>query len=166
MMKTVTLTIIAFCCYTKSGNCQMQKSQNINELKAIGYWQIPKAQRIIKEPNSITGPGNYLFYYDGNFVTIYLFTEKDWMWKTEDDFYKLKSKWNGDSLYYLPPFGDWVYLAKFNETNFFCENKLENLTWKYQKITKREIEKRDYSILKNRNVHNYEIKPTDKMTCQ
>lgn len=86
---------------------------------------------------------------------------KEWMWKSEDDYYKLSSKWNHDSLYYLPPFGEWTFLAKFDGTNFM--KKEQNVSFKYEKIKPNNIDSTNLSILKKRELHNYKTKPTNRI---
>ncbi len=164
-MKKITLSIIPLCVFISMANSQNVKPSKVDKLdktNAIGYWQIPQDKQKIEKDKIVIYPGNDLFFFDNSFVTLYLFSKHDWMWKTEDNFYKLKSKWENDSLYYLPPFGDWTFLAKFDGTNFITENKDENVIWKYDKIKKEEIDRNNISILKDRKVHNYDIKPTDK----
>jgi len=137
------------------------QAQTLNALKkrTSGYWEIPLKERSIRKGNEILSPGNDMFYYDGNYVTIKLYTFKAWMWKSDDDYYMLKSKWNNDSLFYLPPFGQWTYLARFNSNNFYCEE--HNEKWHYVKLNKEQIAQNDSAILKERKLHDYNIKPTD-----
>lgn len=135
---------------------------NKNADSATGYWQIPEKSRMILRKNEVFGPGAHLFYFDNKYITISLVTLKDWMWKSEDDFYKLEAKWGHDSLYYLPPFGNWTYLAKFDGNNFFTV--VNDSTFTYYKVEKDQISKSDSSIIKVRSVHDYNIKPTDPKT--
>lgn len=132
---------------------------NRDAVYKFGYWQIPIESRSIKVDNTVLGSGNYLFFLDRNSVTLSLWTMKEWMWKSEDDYYKLSSKWNHDSLFYLPPFGEWTFLAKFDGTNFI--KKEQNVIFKYNKIKANEIDSIDSVILKKRKLHDYKIKPTD-----
>lgn len=137
-----------------------QTTENNSEtLSPYGYWQIPKESRTIKIDNNILESGNYLFFLDSNSITLSLWTTKEWMWKSEDDYYKLSSKWNHDSLFYLPPFGEWTFLAKFDGTNFI--KKEQNMIFKYNKIKANEIDSIDSVILKKRKLHDYKIKASD-----
>lgn len=143
----------------QSSDPEQTIDNNMNAISPNGYWQIPIKSRSIKGDNTVLVSVNYLFFLDGNSVTLSLWTMKEWMWKSEDDFYKLSSKWNYDSLFYLPPFGDWTFLAKFDGANF-CK-KEQNVSFKYNKIKPNNIDSIDMAILKKRELHDYKIKPTD-----
>lgn len=122
-----------------------------------GYWAIPKDKRVIKNNDgSIHFASLPIFHYDGKNITLQLFTEKEWMWKRPDDFYCLQSQWQGDSLMYLPPFGRWEFLARFDGRHFYRENH------QYQRISADQIiAPEDKDILNLRPVHDYNIKPLD-----
>lgn len=156
-MKTFVTTLIIAILSISAAQCQTLSAL---KKKTTGYWEIPFNTRAIRKGDEILSPGNDLFYYDGNHVIIMLYTLKAWMWKSDDDFYKLKSKWGNDSLYYLPPFGRWTYLARFDGNNFFYEE--QNEKWTYINIEKDKISKNDSAILKERKLHDYMIKPTDR----
>jgi|WetSurMetagenome_2_1015567.scaffolds.fasta_scaffold463372_1 hypothetical protein len=166
-MKIFILVIICFSLLSCQNN-STQKQNSIDKPGATtkdtilpnGYWQIPKESRSVRIKDGILSPGNYLFFYDNNYITISLLTEKEWMWKSEDDFYKLKAKWGHDSLFYLPPFGRWTYLAEFDGKNFSVTE--QDTIFKYYKIEKDEISKEDVAILKERKLHDYNIKATDR----
>ncbi|MCP4443184.1 MAG: hypothetical protein GY810_30120 [Aureispira sp.] len=129
---------------------------------AVGLWQIPKETRYISRENRSIGPGTYLFEYDGESVTLFLFKEKEWMWKPQDDYYKLQSKWEGDTLHYLPLFGRWTALALFDGTQFYTERLEDELTWYFESIQEDKVEAVDSAVLvKDRPLHDYTIKPMD-----
>ncbi|MDD4575594.1 MAG: hypothetical protein PHI36_04105 [Bacteroidales bacterium] len=142
-------------------NSEQTTENNSDAISQFGYWQIPIESRTIKNDNNILQSGNYLFFLDRNSITLSLWTMKEWMWKSEDDYYKLSSKWNHDSLYYLPPFGEWTFLAKFDGTNFM--KKEQNVSFKYEKIKPNNIDSTNLSILKKRELHNYKTKPTNRI---
>ncbi|MBN2493794.1 MAG: hypothetical protein JXR96_04315 [Deltaproteobacteria bacterium] len=106
-------------------------------------------------------PGIHLFEYDGRHVTIRLFTEKAWMWKTPDDVYKLKSRWKGDELYYLPPFADWQHLATFEKGRFVIRDTNRGREWAFERIRKEDLGPGDRAFVMARDPHDYGIKPTD-----
>jgi hypothetical protein len=132
----------------------------VDSSNTYGYWQIPDSLRFVKTENEILSNGTHLFYYDGKHVILSLFTMKSWMWKSEDDYYKLKAKWRNDSLFYLPPFGAWAYLANFDGNNF-CITLQDTVVFKFEKVEPNEISNTDSAILKKRDLHNYNRKPTD-----
>lgn len=139
-----------------------------DSVNAVGIWQIPKKSRnIVGETEGSrwsTGPAFDRFIYDGTYVTIMLITEKAWMWKTPDDLYKVKSKWNNDTLLYLPPFGgQWNTLAIFKNDHFHYSYTINDstYTWSYSKINETEIDSGYSYYTKPRKPHDYSIKPTD-----
>jgi len=162
-----TILFFAFASCQNSNTAEKTSTNKTNQLnkadssKTCGYWQIPNKSRFVKVKNGMLSNGNHLFYYDGKYITLSLLTLKGWMWKSEDDFYKLKANWQLDSLFYLPPFAKWTYLAKFDGTNFSVTLQ-DTVGFKYEKIEPNEISKTDSSILKKRDLHKYNIKPTDK----
>ncbi len=147
---------------TEQANMDANKLNKTDSSSAYGYWQIPTKSRYVKMNDNMLSNGNHLFYYDGENIILSLLTLKVWMWKSEDDFYKLKTKWRQDSLFYLPPFGTWVYLAQFNGTTF-SKTLQDSVIFEYKKIKSDEISKIDSAILKTRNPHNYSTKATDKI---
>jgi len=80
------------------------------------------------------------------------------MWKTDDDFYRVKSKWVGDDLYWLPPFGTWEKLATF--TNGHFEDRSGNgITWVYERVKARQLTEHEWPLLLSRAPHDYAITP-------
>lgn len=144
----LTILLATFLTVLTFGQVDTLKKPN----KAIGCWQISKVEHYNKKDKSILEPpGIDLFLYDGDYVTLFLYPKSPPSWQSEDNFYKMKSKWVNDSLYYLHPNGAWLYIAKFDGTSFLTSYKTEKLIWKYKKINKEEIDKDHISILKDRN---------------
>lgn len=146
-MRTVLILIGSNLFLLGLGKTLAQKNTKLIP-KTIGLWQVPTKAYI----------GSNVFKYDGKYITMLLITEKEWMWHSADDFYKLKSKWENDELFYLPPFGDWEPLAKFDGSNFYIKDNFDAI-WKYTKVTKEVLSTDDLPILLSRKVHNYKIKP-------
>jgi len=129
---------------------------------AVGLWQIPPLSRVASKSSHGMLPGTHgVFAFDGQFVTVQLLTEKDWMWKSEDDVYKLEARWEGDALFYRPPFATWQYLATFQGDRFFVVDEGRRLRWDFRRICREDLALRDAAILRERKVHDYRIKPTD-----
>jgi hypothetical protein len=103
----------------------------------------------------------HLFRYDGQHVTVMLFAEKEWMWKTPDDVYRLKARWKGRDLYYLPPFAKWQFLATFENGKFVMPDKPSGHKWDFERIRDEDLGEQDRAFTKKRNLHDYSIKPTD-----
>jgi hypothetical protein len=98
------------------------------------------------------------FYYDGETVTLQLFTLKGWMWRSEDDYYRVKAKWVGDDLFYLPPFGRWDKLATFRGGHFADES--EKVALRYERIPRSQVTEELRPLVKARERHDYSITPT------
>ncbi|MEK6749786.1 MAG: hypothetical protein AABY83_11345 [Pseudomonadota bacterium] len=129
-----------------------------NNEQSHGLWQIPKQERVTFQDGVIFAAGNYLFAYDGRDVTLLLTPSKNWIYRSSDDVYKLKTKWEGRKLFYLPPFGDWSYLAEFDGEQFYREEPKHR--WKYHKIRDEDVETADKAILNShRTAHDYAIGP-------
>jgi hypothetical protein len=166
----LVFTIVLWGCGTNK--LQMDRSNKGNNIanynnNAIGIWQVPEKERtVFGETNGshwVMAPSPDRFVYDGKYVTLMLFTEKAWMWRSPDDLYKLKSKWSNDTLFYLPPFGTWEPLCIF-KNDAFHYNYEQNDTvysWTYKKITEAEIDSGHTDLVKKRKSHNYSIKPGD-----
>lgn len=117
----------------------------------IGYWQIQQTE------NEVSIGVTDVFHYDGEYLTIYMFAMKAWMWRTEDDLYKVKTKIVGNELHYLPPFGNWEAFIKFENGQF---HSLHNNDV-YQKISVEQLSTEAQVFLNPREVHDYNIQATD-----
>ena len=60
----------------------------------------------------------YTFQYQAGVVTLRLLALGKVSWRSADDFYALKARWQGDMLQYLTPVGQWVDLASFEAGQF------------------------------------------------
>jgi len=129
--------------------------------EAVGLWRVPAAQRErTPSPSVRSHPGTLRFLYDGQTVTLHLFSEKDWMYRSPDDLYRLASRWHGDLLQYRPPFGTWTDLARFRDGRF--ETTRDDPPWHFERVSSRDAcETDDLPLLAGRTVHDYSIKPTD-----
>jgi len=173
MKTSLTLCILSFVSYLSCGAQQNQEVSSKQEVvpdsvAAIGIWEVPQDEKYIygktkKGGRWSSGPGFEIFNYDGTYVTLMLFTEKAWMWKEPDDHYKLNTKWSNDSLFYLPPFGRWQFLAVYKNEEFTITriDETMNHTWRYKKIRREDVREFDQAVIKERKPHDYSIKPMD-----
>lgn len=112
-----------------------------------GVWKMP----------SVGGVSDS-FRFDGKYITLHLMRTKLWMWKTDDEFYRVKSKWVGDDLYLLPPFGTWTKLATF--TNGHFERSYDSgATRVYERVQARQLAEDEWPLLLPRTPHDYAITP-------
>lgn len=125
-----------------------------------GTWRIPVDARRRERPGVVELPGTTRFAFDGTSVVLELFTAKAWMWKTADDHYRLKARWVGDELQYLPPFGDWSALATWQRDHY--EQPGTTAPWRYELVTDAMKDADDRVLDAPRGLHDYTIKPMDR----
>lgn len=155
----LALYAIATCiqCQYSSG----QELMMVDYENSKGIWQIPMNKRLLAEGDLIITSGNHVFLFDGKYATLLLVTHKNWVYRSPDDIYRLKTKWQGKSLFYLPPFGEWTYLADFDGERFVKSDA--NHLWKYERISEDGVTGSDKAILKaDRAPYDYTILPTDE----
>lgn len=121
-----------------------------------GLWQFSREIPIDNDKGKLMND-LYTFWYLDSTVIIYLFSIHKLQWKSDDDFYRLKTKWEVNALYYLPPFGDWTELATFEDNQFI---KIGNGKKKiFKRISEKEVVEWNKNILKkDRSLHDYRIK--------
>ena len=124
--------------------------------KAIGIWQLQKSMAFESDDKNETNDTYTFIFHKNDAVTVRLLTLNLNQWKSEDDFYKLSTKWDGDTLYYLPPFGDWRKLAVFDNDEFIIVgNGIKRI---FKLIAEDEIIDWNENILNYRELHDYNIK--------
>lgn len=84
---------------------------------AEGLWQQSREVPATGAPGKSLDD-TYTFRYEGGLVTLRLLVISSADWKVDDGFYVLKSRWEGNTLYYLPPVGQWTDLATFENGKF------------------------------------------------
>jgi hypothetical protein len=142
----------------------VEDEQGTDQEASIGLWVIPGSQ--IQAANARTkevdgalvvySPPS-AFYFHGDSATMHLICLKAWMWHTEDDYYRVKTKWVGDDLYWLPPFGDWSKKATFRNGRFEVDG--EDVVWKYERVSPKDAVDECRPLLKKRELHDYAINP-------
>jgi hypothetical protein len=132
-------------------------NKNNHHLQAEGIWQFEKEIPIENDMGKLVND-IFTFVYEGDTVTLRLLTLRSGQWKSEDDFYKLSAKWEGQTLYYLPPFGSWTELAVFENNHFVnIGNGKKRI---FRKIKEDEVVEWNKNILKeDRKPHDYRIQP-------
>lgn len=127
----------------------------------IGLWRVPQEQEDAFNAEHEGGNTHYSkpasFLYDGEFVIMHLFTMKGWMWRSEDEFYRMRAEWQGDTLLIEPPFGRLTPLATFKGDHFVDEN--DSTKWIYERVGKAGVGEEEMLFLKPREPHNYDITP-------
>jgi hypothetical protein len=97
------------------------------------------------------------FYFDGETITMHLLSMKTWMWRSEDDHYRVGAKWVGDDLYWLPPFGQWSKQATFRNGQFEVEGA--DGVWKYEHVPLNQVPEELQPLVIERKKHDYSITP-------
>src|SRR5947207_3237537 len=84
-----------------------KEAQDWSPSDAVGVWG--SDQRQIEAMNAKAEDGIVLgpwpFAYDGETVTVLLVPLRLWAERSPDDYYRLKARWVGRDLYWLPPRG-------------------------------------------------------------
>lgn len=94
------------------------------------------------------------FRYEDDHITLRLMVISKLNWKSPDGFYTLKSRWQGDTLEYLAPLGQWTPLAAFHDGKFVASG--DGKTREYVRISPDQVSTEDADILKpGRAVHDY-----------
>lgn len=88
---------------------------------------------------------------------MHLWRMKAWMWRTPDDVYRVQTRWRGDMLQWLPPFGTWSDLARFEGGRFLDYEGLP-----YVRVAADELPEADRVLLIPREPHDYSITPTGR----
>lgn len=127
--------------------------------EAVGLWRIPPSDRERRVSADVRAePGTTRFVYDGQTVTLRLFTEKDWMYRSPDDHYRLATRWQDDRLQYRPPFGVWTDLARFRAGRF--DTPGGDLPRQFEAVASRDAcEPDDLPLIAERAAHDYSIEP-------
>jgi hypothetical protein len=113
-----------------------------------------------RAPGVVTSPGVTRFLYDGETVTLLLFTMKEWMYREPDDHWRLDAEWRGDTLHYRPPFGVMTPMARFTGGRF--ESISETPPYRYEAVSSEAAcDAEDRILLAPRARHDYRVKPTD-----
>jgi hypothetical protein len=94
------------------------------------------------------------FVYDGEHVTMHLWTAKVWMWRASDDTYRVQTRWQGDVLQWRPPFGPWSDLARFEGDRFVDSDGVP-----FARTTAGELPEAHRTLLIAREPHDDSITP-------
>jgi hypothetical protein len=130
--------------------------ENRTQQRAEGIWQFKKSITV-SDDNGKVANDTFTFFYRGGKVILRLITLHPGQWKSDDDFYELSTRWEGDTLYYLPPFGDWTELAVFEDEHFV--NIGSGVKRIFEKIAETEVADWNRNITTAREPHDYRIKP-------
>jgi len=125
-----------------------------NGADTTGLWRVPRDQRSHGVSAGVVAIAfQHHFYFDGDSVVVSLATLKEWMWRTPDDTYRLRARWQGADLQYLPPFGDWTTLATFRDGRF--EQAADGGPFIFERVADRDFEDEDRLLLEPREKHDY-----------
>jgi hypothetical protein len=134
--------------------CGHSKGNAMTHSDAEGLWQqareVPAPGADAKHLSDI-----YTFKYEHELVTLRLMVLAKASWRSPDGFYALKSRWEGDTLQYLPPAGGWTDLAVFQNGGFVALG--DGKRREYARITPDQVAERNADIRKpDRPTFDYE----------
>lgn len=98
-------------------------------------------------------PDITIFKYENEHITIHLASLHKTDWKSDDEFYTLRSRWERNALCYLPPVGIWTKLAFFEDQKFV--NISDGTKKIFEKISEDKIVGWDRAILNPRSLFKY-----------
>lgn len=91
-------------------------------------------------------PDTYTFKYEREQVTIRLMVLSSATWVSPDGVYALKSRWQGDTLQYLAPSGQWADLAEFENDRFVVSG--DGFKREYARVTPEQVPAYNADIVK------------------
>ena len=127
---------------------------NNNYQEIQGFWayaeKIAAPGTVGNHPSSVIN-----FRCEGETLTIRLVSLSPMMDAPGDGFYKLKTKWEGNTLCYLTPHGRWEEFAIYGASEFIMHVTDEK--HRYVKVDRSEVKDWNKDLLKDdREVHAYE----------
>lgn len=122
-------------------------------IEADGIWQLQEQMEDPEKEGWINE--QFTFVLTGDHATVYLLSEHPVSWKSEDDVYKLKAKWDGNTLFFLPPYGDWIPLAIYDNGSFYMKGHGQKRI--FRRIGPEEVSVWTKDILKERDLFDYSL---------
>jgi hypothetical protein len=124
---------------------------------ATGIWQLQQTVAVDDDGGRRANDA-YVFAFDGSTVVLRLLSLHPGQWKSDDDFYRLAAEFDGTTLRYRPPFGDWTELATFAGDHF--ENIGSGVRRVFAKVTPDQVADWNHALLRaDRPAHDYRLQP-------
>lgn len=156
----------------KSKTAPVQEKDKVKEVvyqierpEAIGYWmtQYTKTSRDTAMFVSVMFP--MIFKYDGSHVTlqpIFVIGGTPWStpkWQSKDGYYRFKTTWRGDSLFYRSIWKEKEFLAVFSDSVFVKTDEYSptKYNWIYNRIKSSKVPDYSKPVLKKRATFNYSL---------
>jgi hypothetical protein len=141
----------------------------IQHPEAVGIWMVPVEKAKFEANGWGASPMPGIFIYDGTYLTLnILFVESGTRavplkWPSKDGYYKVKTVWQQDSLFYLSPFGT-DFMAQSTNGKFHNTFRYEGYEhiWEFEKITAKEVPEYYKPLLKKRKVFDYRLLESEK----
>jgi hypothetical protein len=129
------------------------KETPMSHSDAEGLWQqVREVPTPGTEGKSL--PEIYTFRYQRDLITLRLLVISNATWASPDGVYTLKSRWQGNTLQYLAPAGQWADLATFEDGRFVVSG--DGLKREYVRVTPSQVPEYNADILKaDRPVFDY-----------
>jgi hypothetical protein len=142
-----------------SGSSSTPRTESVAKQRGetIGLWRVPPHQGSHEVSSGVIEiVGWNPFYFDGESIVIRLITLDGMgkMWRSPDDIYRLRARWQGADLQCLLPFfGSWETVATFRDGRF--EQKVDGGPFVFERISERDLGDEDRLLLKAREKHDY-----------
>jgi hypothetical protein len=78
----------------------------------------------------------------------------------ESDYFRVKAKWKGNELYWLPPYGNWTSIATFVNGRFQRRWDDIEILWVYECAGPDELAEDEKPLLTLKEPHDYAITPS------
>jgi hypothetical protein len=131
---------------------QPSKGTAMTHSDAEGLWQqASEGPAPAGEGSSMAS--TYTFRYQAGQVTLRLITLGKVSWRSPDDIYVLTARWQGDTLQYLTPVGQWIDLAVFEAGHFVASG--DGTRRVFARITPAQIAEFSAGLLAPRQAHDY-----------
>jgi PQQ-like domain len=120
---------------------------------------VERTTQEVKEPPGSIGiwqsQSGVPFRYDGDNVHLHIIRMHPWEKSPEDNVYRLKARWKGNTLYYLETWGRWQRLATFENGRFVNLSKEGGCV--YEKVTKSKLKEFDAALANDRPMWSYPL---------
>jgi hypothetical protein len=115
---------------------------------AVEFWQLA-------ETRGEAFPSTEAFRFDGQTVTLFLWSRHPFSGRPPDDCYRLQARWQGNELDILHPGGTWGAFMTFEHGRFIDRRDSWGAVFVYKKVRPTDLDKLARPLLDDRPVWDY-----------